>query len=152
MTRRPAAAALLMAVLAVSACSSASARTTAFGTLAEAEQAGAIAQGLLPAGLPDGTRDIRVGHVPGQTQRWGLFEFPPEQGPSLAAVLQPQDVPLQGQRPGVPSRIEWWPVALRGTLDGERLGQTGLKGYKSLDGVRTVAVNWQQGRAYFWQD
>ena len=139
---------LLLAIGA--ACSGANARTNSFNTLAGAIEGGAVEQGLLPAGLPPGTRDIRVGHVPGGRGRWGLFNFPPDQDSALKQILQPQEIPLEGQRGDVPGRIEWWPRALRGTLDGERLGITGLKGYKTLDGTRVVAVNWQQGRAYYW--
>jgi hypothetical protein len=138
-------------VLAIAAaCSGANARTNSFDTLAGAIEAGVVEQGRLPAGLPPGTRDIRTGYVPGERGSWGLFNFPPDQGSALKQILQPQEISLEGQRVEVPGRIEWWPRALRGRLDGERLGITGLKGYNTLDGTRVVAVNWQQGRGYYW--
>lgn len=148
MTRTRASAVLVLAM--AGACSGANARTHSFNTLSAAIEAGAVEQGLLPAGLPPGTREIRIGYLPDGRGRWGLFNFPPDQGPALKQILQPQEIPLEGQRVDVPGRIEWWPRALRGTLDGERLGATGLKGYKTLDGTRVVAINWAQGRAYYW--
>jgi hypothetical protein len=132
------------------ACSGINARTDSFNTLADARQAGAIEQGRLPEGVPPGTRDIRIGYVPGSTERWGLFNFPQEEAPALRALLQPREVSLTGKRIDVPGRVEWWPVALRGELDGERLGLTGLKTYVTTDDALFVAVNWNQGRAYYW--
>lgn len=140
----------VFAVAMAAGCSGINTRTDAFNTLAEARQAGAIEQGLLPDGLPPGTRDIRIGHVPGERGSWGLFNFPPDESARLKQILQPQEVSLEGQRVEVPGRIEWWPRALRGALDAEPLGITGLKGYRTLDGTRVVAINWQQGRAYYW--
>jgi hypothetical protein len=139
-----------VAVALAAGCSGVNTRTNAFNTLADARQAGAIEQGLLPDGLPPGTRDIRIGHLPGERVSWGLFNFPPEQDAPLRQILQPQEVSLDGQRVEVPGRIEWWPRALRGALDAEQLAITGLKGYRTLDGAWVVAVNWQQGRAYYW--
>lgn len=149
MTRRAAAAGVLLLGLAAG-CSGVNARTNAFNTLAEAQQAGAIAQGLVPDGLPPGTRDIRTGHVPGEGGHWGLFNFPPDQDAALKRILQPEEISLAGQEVAVPGRIEWWPRALRGTLDADRLEATGLKAYRSIDGARILAVNWSQGRAYYW--
>ena len=146
---RPAGAGVLLIAIAA-ACDSANTRTNAFNTLADAVQAGAIAQGLVPDGLPAGARDIRTGHVPGGRGRWGLFNFPPEEGPALKQMLRPEELSLVGRQVDVPGRIEWWPPALRGTLDGERLAITGLKAYRTTDDTRIVAVNWKQGRAYYW--
>ncbi len=134
----------------LTACSGINTRTNSFNTLEDARQAGAIEQGLLPERLPPGTRDIRIGYVPGQVGSWGLFNFPPDQADALKQILRPDEIPLDGKTVDVPARIEWWPRALRGTLDAEQLGITGLKAYATLDGARTLAVNWSQGRAYYW--
>ena len=142
-----------MAVLAVSAlaaCADISSQTHSFGTLAEAEKAGVVASGWLPSGLPPGTRELRVAYVPDGPQQWGLFNFPPGERAALEAMLQPDEIPLDSLRLEVPGRLEWWPVALRGQVDGERLALTGLKAYRTRDGQRLVAVNWNQGRAYYW--
>jgi hypothetical protein len=88
--------------------------------------------------------------VPGTSQRWGLFNFPPAEGAVLERLLSAQEVSLAGQYVDVPGRIEWWPVSLRGELDAERISITGLRAYRSADGAFVVAVHWSQGRAYFW--
>ena len=49
-----------------------------------------------------------------------------------------------------PRRIEWWPILLREQLDGERLKATGLRAYAAREGDLIYAVNWAQGRGYYW--
>ena len=133
------------------ACSDVNVRTASYSTLAEARQAGAIEKGWLPDGLPPGTRDIRIAYLPDSSGGpWGLFNFPENEGAGVKRMLQPDAIPLEGRRLEVPGRIEWWPVALRGDLNGERLGLTGLKAYSTADDARIMAVNWSQGRAYYW--
>jgi hypothetical protein len=39
---------------------------------------------------------------------------------------------------------------LRGELNGDRITATGTRGYRSKDGQLFFAVNWNQGRAYYW--
>jgi hypothetical protein len=147
---RERAAAACAALMLLASCAGQNAQTTAYSTFAEARKAGAIDAGRLPADLPPGVRDIRIGYIPGSSGQWGLFEFPNEESGALKAMLLPEEVPLDGLRVDVPGRIEWWPVALRGQLDGERLALTGLKAYRTLDSALVVAVNWNQGRAYYW--
>jgi hypothetical protein len=131
-------------------CAGIDAQTNSFATLAEARQAGAIANGWLPEGLPPGAHDIREGHVPGTSQRWGVFDFPQSEEASLRALLQAEEIALDGQHSGVPARIEWWPLVLRGALDGERIAATQLRAYRAKSGNLMFAVNWNQGRACFW--
>jgi hypothetical protein len=140
----------VIGAIAAAACSGIDAQTNSFATLDEARQAGAIANGWIPDGLPQGAHDIREGHVPGTPQRWGVMEFPQSEDASLRGLLQPEEIPLDGQRCDVPARVEWWPVILRGTLDGERIAATQLRAYRAKSGNLIFAVNWNQGRAYFW--
>lgn len=132
------------------ACSGLNAQTNSFATLAEARQSGAIANGWIPEGLPPGSHDMREGHVPGTPQRWGILDYPTAQEASLRALLQPGEISIDGQRCEVPGRIEWWPVMLRGAIDGARLSSTGIRAYRAKAGNLIFAVNWSQGRAYFW--
>jgi hypothetical protein len=132
------------------ACSGINSQTNAYATLEEARQAGAIERGWLPDGLPAGTYDIREAHVPNSRERWGIVNFPPSQGDALKALFEPTEIPLTGLRCNPPPRIEWWPVALRGELDGERLSITHLQAYRARAGGLLFAVNWNQGRAYYW--
>jgi|SRR5919112_641476 hypothetical protein len=132
------------------ACSGIDAQTNSYATLAEADQAGAIVNGWMPEGLPPGSHDIREGHVPGTHQRWGVINFPQAQDAALRALLEPEEISLDGQHCDVPGRVEWWPVILRGALNGERLAATQLRAYRARQGNLIVAVNWNQGRAYYW--
>ena len=141
---------IVIAAAIAAGCSGIDAQTNSFATLAEARQAGAIANGWIPEGLPAGAHDIREGHVPGTSQRWGIFDFPQGEDASLRALLRPEEIALDGQYSGVPGRIEWWPLVLRGALDSERIAATQLRAYQAKNGGLMFAVNWNQGRAYFW--
>ena len=80
------------------ACSGINAQTNSFATLAEARQAGAIAKGWMPEGLPAGSHDIREAHVPGTPERWGIIDFPQTEDAALRALLQPDEISLDGQQ------------------------------------------------------
>jgi hypothetical protein len=131
-------------------CSGINSQTNSYATLTEARQAGAIANGWIPDGLPSGAHDIREGHVPGTSQHWGLFEFPNGEAAMLRALLEREEMPPDGVVCDVPARIEWWPLMLRGPLDGSRLVTTGIRLYRASTGHVLYAVNWNQGRAYYW--
>jgi hypothetical protein len=77
------------------ACAGIDAQTNSYATLAEARQAGAIANGWMPDGLPAGSHDIREGHVPGTRQRWGVINFPQSEDAALRALLQPEELSLE---------------------------------------------------------
>lgn len=141
------AAAVTLAVSA--ACAGINSQTNAFATLDEARQAGAISKGWIPEGLPAGSHDIREAHLPGTPRRWGIINFPQSEADTLRALLQ-GEIPLQGERCEMPKRIEWWPIELRGELNGDRLAATGIRGYRAKAGDLVFAVNWNQGRAYYW--
>jgi len=134
----------------VAACSGIKSQTNSFASLAEAQQAGAVRNGWIPDGLPQGSHDIREGHVPGTRQRWGLFEYPHAEETVLRGLLQSEEISADGQQCDVPARIEWWPLILRGQLDGPRLAATGVHVYRAKEGDLLFAVNWNQGRAYYW--
>lgn len=142
-------AALLVAV-SVCGCASINSQTNSFATLEEARQAGAVTAGWVPGWLPPGSYDIREAHVPGTTDLWGIVNFPQGESDVLRAALVPDEVPLDGLRLEMPGRIEWWPIELRGALNGERLSVVGLRGYRARHDNLIVAVNWNQGRAYYW--
>ncbi len=141
---------LVAAIAALVGCSGVTSKTNTFATLAEARQAGAIEQGWVPEGLPPRAHDLREAHLPESTKRWGLFEYPQDEEETLRALLRAEEIALDGQRCDIPARIEWWPVALRGDLDGARIAATGIRAYRSKAGDLIFAVNWRQGRAYYW--
>jgi hypothetical protein len=142
--------AVALAFALAAGCSGINSQTNSFATLEEARQAGAIARGWLPDGLPPGSHDIREAHVPGRAERWGIVNFPAAEADALRAIIEPREVPLAGLHCDAPARIEWWPLALRGDLDGERLSITHLQAYRGRDGRLIFAINWNQGRAYYW--
>jgi hypothetical protein len=139
-----------MAVGLVTACSAINSQTNSFATLAEARQAGAIANGSVPDGLPPGSHDIREAHVPGTGERWGIINFPLTEADTLRGLLQPEELSLEGQQCDMPGRIEWWPPMLRGQIDGKQIAATGMRAYRAKDSTLIFAVNWKQGRAYYW--
>ena len=132
-----------------SACKDIDVRTEAYATLAEAQAAGAVDRGWLPRGLPPGTRDLRVAYDLDSNRRWGLFDFPPHEAEALRA-LTGAEISFDGLECNPPGRIEWWPILLRQRLDGERIKATSLRGYSAKEGDLILAVNWAQGRAYYW--
>jgi hypothetical protein len=135
--------------LGITACAGINSQTNSFATLDEARQAGAIAKGWIPEGLPAGTHDIREAHLPGTERRWGIINFPQSDADTLRALLR-DELSLQGQRCKMPKRIEWWPIEMRGELNADRLAATGIRGYRAKAGGLLFAVNWKQGRAYYW--
>lgn len=141
---------LALGLLAILACSGVASRTNAFATMAEARDAGAVRQGWVPDGLPPHAHDLREAHLLNSSKRWGLFEYPQSEEEALRALLQPQEISLDGEHCDIPARIEWWPVALRRNLDGARIAATGIRAYRSKAGDLIFAINWQQGRAYYW--
>jgi hypothetical protein len=139
----------LAIVIAMSGCRDVDVVTEAYATLGEAQTAGAVDRGWLPRGLPPGTRELRVAHDLDSDRRWGLFDFPPDEGDRLRALLG-EEISVYGLTANPPRRIEWWPVLLREQLDGERIKATGVRGYAAKEGGLVFAVNWAQGRAYYW--
>ena len=123
--------------------------TESYGTLAEATAEGAASRGWLPDSLPPGTREIRIAHDLDSSRRWGLFDFPRAEGESLRAILA-DEISFAGLTCTPPRRIEWWPMLLRQQLDAERIAATGLKAYAARGSNLIFAVNWEQGRAYYW--
>ena len=128
--------------------------TAAYATLAEAEAAGAVERGWLPAGLPRSVHDLREAHDLDTNRRWGLFDFAPDERPALEALLAvPEDGAwMQDLRCDIPARIEWWPVLLRGAIRPDALKEAGLDAYRGREGGLVLVVNWKQGRAYYWSE
>jgi hypothetical protein len=134
------------------ACRNIDVVTASYATLAEARAAGAVQRGYVPDGIPPGAHDLREAHDLDTNRRWGLFGFPANERPALEALLDPTELPIEGLRCDMPGRIEWWPVLLRGQIDGGRARATGLRAYRTKAGDLVFLVNWNQGRAYYWTE
>ncbi len=144
----PCVGAFTVVIAAAASCTGIETRTGVYATLAEARAAGAIDQGWIPEGLPASASELREAHR-GTDQRWGLFNFPHGDAEAVRALLGDE---IKGAPPECtpPGRLEWWPRVLRSPLDPAQIGATGLRVYRGRDGRLTYAVNWSQGRGYFW--
>jgi hypothetical protein len=146
---RHAAAALLLLIVSA-ACRDANIVINVYDTADEARAAGAVASRYLPDGLPPGASDIREAHDPNTGRHWALFTFPVADREAVRAMLEPEERPLDGVAVEVPGRVEWWPILLRDQLDAAQIHATGLEVYRTRGGKGSMAVNWLQGRAYYW--
>jgi hypothetical protein len=46
--------------------------------------------------------------------------------------------------------FEWWPRLLRTPIDVDTAHEIGLHLYMSRDARRVFAINWNQGKGYYW--
>ena len=134
-------------LLALAGCSDLRVKMGVYQTVDEARAAGAIAHRSVPEGLPSATTDIREGHMP-DGRHWGAFSFPVTDPAPVRAILGSEITTgtLECRPPG---RLEFWPRVLRSPVDVARVRSTGFRIYTSGD--RTYAINWGQGRAYYWK-
>lgn len=146
-THRLAAIALLAGF---AACASERVHTMSFASLREARESGAVERGWVPATLPAGAYELRAAYEPAGVRRWGLFNFRPDDADALRSAMAREETTFDAMRIDIPGRIEWWPVAMRGDLDPQALSATGLRVYQAKDAPIVFAVNWSQGRAYYW--
>lgn len=140
---------IVLLLCASAACRDLEVVTASYATLDEAHADGAIERGWIPAGLPAGTSEIREAHDLDTNRRWGLFSFPVQEAAALRALLG-TEIDTSPVSCDIPARIEWWPVLLRGQIDGEKARATGLRAYRGRAGDLVFLVNWDQGRAYYW--
>ena len=140
--------AIALAIAVAAACSGANVKTAIYANMTEAQPA--VDQGLIPAGLPRSSFELRAAYIPDAQERWGLFNFRAEGAEELRALLVADEISLTGIRCTIPPRVEWWPVQLRKALDDERVKATGAKAYRSKAGNMVFVVNWAQGRAYYF--
>jgi hypothetical protein len=138
-------------VVLLASCGNVDVQTDSFATMAEARERRAVERGWVPAFLPEGAYEIRAAYDTSGTRRWGILNFRPGDADTIRRALDPAEVSAAGLRVDIPARIEWWPIALRNALDPEAIAATGLRTYRSTTGEFFVAVNWNQGRAYFWR-
>jgi hypothetical protein len=138
---------LVLIVLLVAGCRDLRVKMGIYANVDEARSAGAVASGWVPEGLPSGTSDLREGHLP-DGRHWGAFSFPAGDAAPVRALLGAEIATgtLDCEPPG---RLEFWPRVLLSPVDVERVRSTGFRVYRGGD--RIYAINWGQGRAYYWK-
>jgi hypothetical protein len=136
----------------VSRCSYDDVVTASYASRSEARESGAIDRGWIPAWMPESAADIREAHALDTNCRWGLFNFSPTDAEHIRSALAPEPVAPSEGRCEIPSRIEWWPILLRGTPDPARVRDAALESYRTKANDLVVVVNWKQGRVYYWSN
>jgi hypothetical protein len=136
-------------VLLAQGCSDLRVKEGIYTSLDDATASGAIQAGWVPTGLPPGVADLREGHLP-DGRHWGVFTFTPHDADGLRALLGPE-ITAAPPPCDPPGRLEWWPQLLRTPIDLDRLKSTGFRLYAERGGQRAFAINWGQGRAYYWK-
>ena len=136
----------LMVLAVLGGCSDLRVKSGIYADLDEVRKAGA--NDWVPQGLPSGTSDLREGHLPDGRQ-WGAFSFPTADAIPVRALIESEITSgtLSCEPPG---RLEFWPRVLLSPVDVERVRSTGFRLYRGRD-ARTYAINWGQGRAYYWR-
>ena len=119
-----------------------------FNTAADARAGSAIADGWVPDGIPAGATDLRAGYLP-DGRHWGVFAFPRADEPAVRALTR-EEITSGTLACEPPGRLEFWPRVLFTPVDVERVRATGFRLYRGAD-ARTYAINWGQGRAYYWK-
>jgi hypothetical protein len=137
---------VLMALVVLSGCSDLRVKAGVYANLDEVRKAGA--GNWVPEGLPAGTSDLREGHLPDGRQ-WGAFSFPGADAAVVRALLGPE-ITTGTLSCDPPGRLEFWPRVLQSPVDVERVRSTGFRLYTGRD-ARTYAINWGQGRVYYWK-
>jgi hypothetical protein len=138
----------LLLVLVLPGCGDLRVKIGVFNTTAEARTAGAIGAGWVPEGIPASASDLRAGYLP-DGRHWGVFAFRAADQPVVRALAR-EEIASGTLTCDPPGRLEFWPRVLHTPVDVERVRSTGFRLYRGAD-ARTYAINWGQGRAYYWK-
>lgn len=139
---------VLMVSVLFAACSDLRVKMGVFNTVEEARQGGAIEAGWIPVRVPPGASDLREGHLP-DGRHWGVFAFPSADEAAVRS-LAGEEITTGSLTCDPPGRLEFWPRLIRTPVNVEQVRATGFRMYRAADG-RTYAINWGQGRAYYWK-
>ena len=140
---------LVISLAALAGCSDLRVKSDVFNTAEDARRAGALSSGWIPERIPPGASDLRSGHLP-DGRHWGVFAFQPSEVEAVRA-LTGEELTTGAIACDPPGRLEFWPSLLRSRVEIDRVRATGFRVYRGADG-RTYAINWGQGRAYYWRE
>jgi hypothetical protein len=135
-----------MVLVVLAGCSDLRVKSGIYANLDEVRKAGA--GNWVPEGLPAAVSDLREGHLP-DGRHWGAFTFPSTDAAPVRTLLG-LEVTSGTIRCEPPGRLEFWPRVLLSPVDIERVRSTGFRIYQGRD-ARLYAINWGQGRAYYWR-
>ena len=138
----------VLVVLLVAGCGDLRVKLAVFNSVEDARAGGAMTAGWVPDGIPPSASDLRVGYMP-DGRHWGVFAFPAADAAAVRPLMR-DEITSGTLTLEPPGRLEFWPRLLRTPADVEQLRSTGFRLYRGADG-RTYAVNWGQGRAYYWK-
>lgn len=104
-------------------------RESFYPSLNYAEKDGALDRGWIPEFLPESSRSIHEVHDVSPSTTWCAFDFSPGDSQDFRKHLN--SVTLLPHSVGhVPSPgVSWWPPALQGTLDVEKIHAAGFDVY-----------------------
>jgi hypothetical protein len=139
---------LTMLLLAAGGCGDLRVKMGVYNTVDDARRAGAVAAGWFPEAIPAAATDLREGHLP-DGRHWGVFAFSPADESSVRRMTG-EEITQGTLACDPPGRLQFWPRLLYSPVDVPRVRSTGFRLYRGADG-RTYAVNWGQGRAYYWK-
>jgi len=157
-------ASLLMAVLCVGLASVLLAchgdrRESFYPSLADADKAGAITHGWIPDDLlPGSSHAIHEVHEISPSTEWCAFEFLPVDSQGFRKNLKSVDaLPPSVRRVPSPG-VSWWPAALKGNLDVNKIHRAGFDLYVAVRPETSVttetllfAIDLPKGRGFFYQ-
>jgi hypothetical protein len=138
----------LLALAWLAGCSDLRVKLAVFNSAEEARAGGAIASGWVPDGIPASASDVRAGYMP-DGRHWGVFAFHPPDDAGVRRLLA-EEITGGTLTCDPPGRLEFWPRVIRTPVDVARVRTTGFRVYRGADG-RTYAINWGQGRVYYWR-
>jgi hypothetical protein len=139
---------LLVLALAIAGCGDLRVKMEVFNTAEDARRAGAPGSAWMPDRIPSGATDLRAGHLP-DGHHWGVFAFPSTEADVVRSLVH-EEITSGTLSCDPPGRLEFWPRLLNSPIDVERVRSTGFRLYRGGDG-RTYAINWGQGRSYYWR-
>jgi hypothetical protein len=107
--------------------------------------------------MPVSSRDIHEVHEISPSKEWCAFEFLPADSQGLRKDLQSVDVLEPSLRRVSNPGVSWWPDALMGNLDVEKIHKAGFELYwvvahdtPSTTELLLFAINWANGHAFFY--
>jgi hypothetical protein len=127
-------------------------------SLADVRKAEASAQSWIPDDiLPASSRTIHVVGELSPSKEWCAFEFLPTDSQNLLKNLKSVDALPPAIKYVRSPRVSWWPSALEGNLDVEKIHSAGFQLFfverpaNAVDmGIYLFAVDLSKGRGFFY--